>query len=98
MRRFNKDKYLHKLQNRNNKKTKIISIVISVVVLIGAMIFFSFARFESKQTFSLINGIANKNLKAVLTDGESFNYAIRGLVGDTGRIVYDDCTGVKSIL
>ncbi len=56
MHKFDKYKYLHKIRDKNNKKTKILSIIISVVVLVGAIIFFSFARFESIQTFKLIDG------------------------------------------
>ena len=92
MRRFNKDKYFHKLQNKNNKKTKIISIVISVVVLIGAIIFFSFARFESTQTFSLIDGVGYIAPKAILTNGKNFNIVLKTLAGNENPTsdTYDD--------
>ena len=58
MKRFNKDAALNKLDNRNNNKTKRISIIICSILLIGAIIYFSFARFESNKTYSLINGNA----------------------------------------
>ena len=82
MRRFNKYKYLHKIHDKNNKKTKILSIVISVVVLIGAMIFFSFARFESIQNFNLINGTANIPSEARLLSGVKLNKMFKQLAGD----------------
>ena len=56
MKRFNKIKALRKLRNKNNIKIKKISIIVSIFLLIGAIIYFSFARFESGNTFNLING------------------------------------------
>ena len=57
--KFNKNKSLSKLrfkQNRN-KNIKVISIVLSVVILFIAIIYFSFARFETNSDiFHLING------------------------------------------
>ena len=64
-RRFNKDKSLSKLGNRNNKNIKIASIVCSVVLLVGAIIYFSFARFESNNTYSLINGVVVQSAKDI---------------------------------
>ena len=58
MKRFNKDASLNKLDNRNNNKTKRISIIICSILLIEAIIYFSFAKFESNKTYSLINGYA----------------------------------------
>ncbi|MBE6158235.1 MAG: hypothetical protein E7159_00195 [Firmicutes bacterium] len=56
MHRFNKNKAIKKLSNRNNDKTKIISVSVSIVILIVAIIYFSFARFESINKYSLISG------------------------------------------
>ena len=56
MHKFNKNKALKKINNKNNKKAKTFSVVVAIVILIGAIIYFSFARFESTQSFSLING------------------------------------------
>ena len=56
LRKFNSEKALRKLNNRNNKNIKTASIVCSIVLLVGAIIYFSFARFESNNTYSLING------------------------------------------
>ena len=60
MKKFNKFTALKKLDNKNNIKTKQITVIVSVVVLVFAIIFFSFARFEAINTYSLINGIVNK--------------------------------------
>ena len=59
MKRFDKNKQLRKLHNRkNNSNTKIITIVLSITILVGAIIYFTFARFESSQNYSLISGTA----------------------------------------
>ena len=65
MKRFNKDKALKKLNNRNNSNIKIISIVVSINILIGAIIYFSFAKFESNNTYSLINGVVAEGAKDI---------------------------------
>ena len=56
LKRFNKDKALSKLSNKNNKKLKIGTIICSICLLVGAIIYISFARFESTGNFQLING------------------------------------------
>ena len=56
MHTFNKNKALKKINNKNNKKVKIFSVVVAIVILIGAIIYFSFAKFEFTQYYSLING------------------------------------------
>ena len=53
---FNKSLYSKKLENKNNIKLKRNSIIISILLLIGAIIYFTFARFEATKTYSLING------------------------------------------
>ena len=66
MKKFNKDVQLKKLRNKkNNKPIKIISIVLSVIILIGAIIYFTFARFEYNQTFNLINGTVVESKKTI---------------------------------
>ena len=65
LRKFNKDKSFSKLSNRNNKNIKIASIVCFVIVLVGAIIYFSFARFESNNTYSLINGVVGEGSKDI---------------------------------
>ncbi len=97
MRRFNKNEYLHKLQNKNNKKTKIASIVILTVVLIGTIIFFSFARFESIQTFSLIDGVGYIEPKAILTNGRNFNIALKTLAGKENPTVTTYANEITSL-
>ena len=64
MRKFNKNKALNKLnKNRNKNNIKIISIVFSTILLVGAILYFSFARFESNVSFNLISGtIVNKTV------------------------------------
>ena len=59
MKRFNKHAALNKLSNKNNTKTKKRTIIISVIVLVIGILYFSFARFESTASFSLISGTAN---------------------------------------
>ncbi|MBE6159414.1 MAG: hypothetical protein E7159_06290 [Firmicutes bacterium] len=55
--KFNKGQSLNRLDgNKNNKKTKHFSVIISVGILILAIIYFSFARFESIKSYSLIKG------------------------------------------
>ncbi len=56
LKRCNKDKALSKLSNKNNKKIKIGTIICSICLLVGAIIYISFARFESTGNFQLING------------------------------------------
>ena len=76
MKKFNKNKVLIKLNNRNNKNIKIISISMSIFILVSAIIYFSFARFEKVTTYSLIDGtIADvtqkivKHIKELKTNG-----------------------------
>ena len=59
MKRFNKYSALNKLSNRNNSKTKKRTIIISVIVLVIGILYFSFARFESTASFNLISGTVN---------------------------------------
>ena len=71
MKRFNKNKALNKLNNRNNSNIKVISITISVFILIVAIMYFSFARFEKSATYSLIDGtfvIPMKTLKETMIE------------------------------
>ena len=57
LRRFNVGQSLNKLDgNKNNKKTKHISVIISLGILILAILYFSFAKFQSIKSYSLING------------------------------------------
>ena len=58
MKEFNKDKALTKLKLKRNKNTyiKYGSIILSCVILIIGIIYFTFAKFESNQSYTLING------------------------------------------
>ena len=58
MKEFNKDKALTKLKLKKNKNTyiKYGSIILSCVILIIGIIYFTFAKFESNQSYTLING------------------------------------------
>ena len=63
MKKFNKEKALHKLNRRNNKNVKLTTVIISITLLIGTIIYFSFARFEKTITYNLIDGtLAELNL------------------------------------
>ncbi len=69
MKKFNKEKALRKLSKRNNKSIKSFSIVASVALLIGTIIYFSFARYEDTITFNLIEGtIASQNSTNYIAD------------------------------
>ena len=60
---FNKDKALIRLNNKkNNYKIKLLSIFIVFIALIGTIVYFSQARFESKTSYSLMNGIVTKRI------------------------------------
>ena len=65
MKRFNKSKALQKLNNKSNNRTKKYFIIISIVILVVAIIYFSFAKFESNQTYSLMDGIIAQPLKGI---------------------------------
>ena len=57
MKKFNRSRALRKLNHKqNNRIIKQFSIVVSFTILVGAIIFFSFAKFENNQSYSLING------------------------------------------
>ena len=58
MKAFNKDKALRKIRFRQNKNTYIkrISIVLSCVILVVAIMLFTFAKFESTAEWTLIDG------------------------------------------
>ncbi len=57
MKKFNKAIALKNLNHKNNSNIKSISLVISVFFLVGAIIYFSFARFEKIESFNLISGV-----------------------------------------
>ncbi len=68
MKRFDKNKQLRKLHNRkNNSNMKIISIVLSITILVGAIIYFTFARFESSTSYNLISGTATFKKEVMYT-------------------------------
>ena len=66
MKRFNKNAALNKLDNKNNSKTKKKTIVISIIVLFFAILYFSFARFESNESFSLISGTVQPGVRTII--------------------------------
>ena len=68
MKRFNKYAALSKLENKNNNKIKRITIVISVIVLAFAILYFSFARFEKVSTYNLINGTVGAGTRTTLLE------------------------------
>ena len=57
MKRFNKIKALNKIKNRNNYNIKKITIIAAIFILTGAIIYFSFARFESTSGYPLIRAV-----------------------------------------
>ena len=102
LKKFNKDKSLSKLSNKNNKNIKIVSIVCSVIILVGAIIYFSFARFESNNTYSLINGVVAEGSKDIniiaVYQGETktdtipakdSGWAFKNVVCDNGSAEWD---------
>ena len=92
MKRFNKNKAIKKLSNRNNNKTKIISASVSTVILIVAIIYFSFARFESTASYNLITGtvtskyktISQTMLKLISQESEDLGYDGTSTLGQYG--------------
>ena len=83
-----------KIKKRNNYNLKRNTIIISIFILIGTIIFFSFARFESKETFSLINGNVKKTM---LINGENFNVELKRLAGNENAGFWSDNTTIKTI-
>jgi hypothetical protein len=84
MKKFNKNKALNKLnKNRNKYDMKIKIIALSIMVLVGTIMYFSYARFELTNTYSLINGTVNI-IKVRLVDKiiESKNSESSGLEYD----------------
>ncbi len=57
MKKFNKDKALNKLDNKNNSNIKRNTIIFSICILVFGIIYFSFARYEATNTYSLISGV-----------------------------------------
>ena len=85
MKKFNKDKALNKLnRNKNKKNIKVLSVLVSVCVLVGAIIFFSFARFESNHVFNLMDGNATLNISQYLKTINSNNLVYDSTLGDLG--------------
>ena len=76
MKKNTRDKSISKLKIKNNRKLyiKVTSIALSIVLLIGAIIYFAFARYESTKDFSLINakvGVYGDIVIAAVVDGQS---------------------------
>ena len=67
MKQFNKDKALKHFSFKNNKNTYIkrISISLSCIILVVAIILFTFAKFESVQEYTLIQGRVADQLKDI---------------------------------
>ena len=83
-----------KIKKRNNYNLKRNTIIISIFILIGTIIFFSFARFEIKETFSLINGNVKKTM---LINGENFNVELKRLAGNENANSWGENTTIKTI-
>ena len=58
MKEFNKERELNKLRLKNNKSKyiKYTSVIVSVVILLVGIIYFTFAKFESNKSYTLIEG------------------------------------------
>ncbi len=92
MKKFNKNKAYKKVNNKNNKSLKIGTILLSVTILVGTIIYFSFARFESTTSFHLIDGQVTPNiptlvrvLKKLAANGdETLRYDGVGTLGENG--------------
>ena len=67
MKKFNKNTAMRIIENKNNKKIKKYSIIISVVVLVLTIIYFSFARFEANIVLNLINGVVSTKQTSIIT-------------------------------
>ncbi len=66
MKKFNKNKALTKLhKNKNKRNIKITSILASITLLIGALILFSYARFESTVSYSLIDATIEQKILTI---------------------------------
>ena len=93
MKKFNKYKALTKLDKKNNKNTKRNAIITSVIILMLAILYFSFARFEASKTYSLISGNINfksqtpivKKIKMLAANGsQDLEYDGIDTLGDLG--------------
>ena len=76
MKKNTRDNFISKLKNKNNRKLyiKVTSIALSIVLLVGTIIYFAFARYESTKDFSLINakvGVYGDIVIAAVVDGQS---------------------------
>ena len=68
MKAFNKDKELRKLKFKQNKNTYIkrVSIVLSCVILVVAIMMFSFAYYNSNVEWTLIEGNVNYEINTTI--------------------------------
>ena len=97
MKAFNKDKALRKLRFKQNKNTYIkrISIVLSCIILVVAIILFTFAKYESNQEYTLINGRVSEYMQDVNIVGIYVdNVAVQSIPLKTDGKLFDraECT------
>ena len=76
MKKNTRDNSALKLKIKNNRRLyiKVTSIALSIVLLVGTIIYFAFARYESTKDFSLINakvGVYGDIVIAAVVDGQS---------------------------
>lgn len=76
LRRFNKSK--HTRIKRNNKSIKLASIIFSISILLVAVIFFSFARFEINTSYQLILGNVGNFISCKNIEGKVWNFDYTG--------------------
>ena len=85
LKRFNKYKSLNHIKNKS--RNKLITIILLLIILISSIIYISQARFESKISYSLINGNVSKKIiyakDVILQD----NKTVQDLIDELANIL-----------
>ena len=85
LKRFNKYKSLNHIKNKS--RNKLITIILLLTILISSIIYISQARFESKISYSLINGNVSKKIiyakDVILQD----NKTVQDLIDELANIL-----------
>jgi hypothetical protein len=86
LKRFNKYKGLIHIKNKS--RNKLITIILLLTILISSIIYISQARFESKMSYSLINGNVSKKIiyaKDVILQN---NKTVQDLIDELANILH----------